>query len=150
MIEVDAVTMGYPKPRRYRDLVLRPFGARDQVVALRDVSVAVQGGERVGFLGPNGAGKTTLLKLIAGLLLPSHGTVAVNGHDSNRDNDGVRASCSLVMNEERSFYWRLSGRQNLEFFGALQNLRGRLQRITGRNAIRLFRDQVRRLKNSRR
>lgn len=41
-----------------------------------------------------------------------------------RDNDGVRAACSLVMNEERSFYWRLTGTQNLEFLGVLQNLTG--------------------------
>ena len=128
MIRAAGVVMNYPQPRRYRDFVLRPFGGREMNTALSGVSLEIGRGERVGFLGPNGAGKTTFLKLVSGLLLPSAGTIEVNGHDSLGENDGVRASCSMVMNEERSFYWRLTGVQNLEFFGVLQNLTGRLLR----------------------
>lgn len=49
--------------------------------AVSDISLAVSAGEIFGFLGPNGAGKTTTIKMLAGLLLPSAGTVAICGHD---------------------------------------------------------------------
>ena len=99
--------------------------------ALKGINLEILPGERVGFLGPNGAGKTSLLKLIAGLLLPQSGTVTINGADTERENTRARKTSSLVMNEERSFYWRLTGRQNLEFFGALENLSGqKLRRRT--------------------
>lgn len=73
-------------------------------------------------LGPNGAGKTTLLKLIGGLLLPTKGNIVVKGHDTLHENNAARKSVGFVMNEERSFFWRLSGIQNLEFFAVLDNL----------------------------
>jgi ABC-2 type transport system ATP-binding protein len=76
-------------------------------------------------LGPNGAGKTTLLKLVGGLLLPSQGEISVNGYDTLRHNSEARKSVGFVMNEERSFFWRLNARQNLEFFAALDNLSGK-------------------------
>ena len=47
------------------------------VYALREVSLTVHRGQIVGLIGPNGAGKSTLLNLIAGLILPSEGAVAV-------------------------------------------------------------------------
>jgi ABC-2 type transport system ATP-binding protein len=49
----------------------------------------------------------------------------VNGHDIVEGEALVRRSIGLVGSEERSFYWRLTGRQNLEFFCALHNLYGR-------------------------
>ncbi len=118
--------MDYPLQRRYRELLLHPFAKPMRKVALGGVDISIKAGERVAFLGPNGAGKTSLLKLISGLLFPRRGSLTVGGHDTSRDNDAARASVSLVLNEERSFYWRLSGRENLEFFGALEGLRGRV------------------------
>jgi ABC-2 type transport system ATP-binding protein len=128
MIEISGLSMKYPLPRRYRELLLGPFFRRKVKTALHDVDLSIKSGERVGFLGPNGAGKTTLLKLIGGLLLPTFGSVRVNGFDTLKANDKARRSVAMVMNEERSFYWRLSGRENLEFFGALENLSGPILR----------------------
>jgi ABC-2 type transport system ATP-binding protein len=85
----------------------------------------VQTGDRIALMGPNGAGKTTLLKLIAGALLPTEGKVFVNGHSTVEQNALARKSVGFVFNEERSFFWRLTGAQNLEFFGALDNLYGK-------------------------
>lgn len=87
--------------------------------ALTDVSFAVEHGETVGLLGPNGAGKTTLLKIIATSLAPTSGRILVDGHDPAKDMRKVRRSMGLVTCDERSFYWRLSGRQNLTFFASL-------------------------------
>lgn len=119
------VTMQFPVPKRYRELLLRPFQRRRLVTALSSVSLAVAKGERIALLGPNGAGKTTLLKLIGGLLLPTQGEIVVNGCDTLRHNTAARKSVGFVMNEERSFFWRLNARQNLEFFASLDNLTGR-------------------------
>ena len=66
------------------------------------------------------------MKLIGGLLLPSEGDIFVNGLSTLRHNTAARRTVGLVMNEERSFFWRLTGLQNLRFFGALDNLAGRL------------------------
>lgn len=89
--------------------------------ALVNVSLHVERGEIVGLLGPNGAGKTTLLKTMATLVVPDGGEGRVAGH-SLEDEDGVRRSIGLVNSEERSFYWRLSGRENLRFFASMYGL----------------------------
>jgi ABC-2 type transport system ATP-binding protein len=93
--------------------------------ALTDANLEVEKGDRIAIMGPNGAGKTTLLKLIGGLLLPSVGDIVVNGYSTVQHNTAARKSVGFVLNEERSFFWRLSAVQNLEFFGALDNLHGK-------------------------
>jgi ABC-2 type transport system ATP-binding protein len=124
IISVRDVTMRFPIAKRYRELTLHPFRARRVATALNGVTFEVEKGDRIAVMGPNGAGKTTLLKLIGGLLLPSEGDIAVNGLSTVRHNTAARKSVGFVFNEERSFYWRLTGVQNLEFFGALDNLWG--------------------------
>jgi ABC-2 type transport system ATP-binding protein len=125
MIQLDRVTMFYPLPRRYRDVLLRPLQSKRHT-ALSDVSLIVPRGASLAVLGSNGAGKTTLLKLMAGLLYPASGRVRVDGGDTTADNLAVRRTVSFVINEERSFYWRLTGRQNLRFFGTLDEVAPRL------------------------
>jgi ABC-2 type transport system ATP-binding protein len=125
MIAVRDVTMRFPLPKRYREWVTHPLRARRVVTALEHASVEIQAGDRIAVMGPNGAGKTTLLKLISGLLFPSEGEVTVKGLSTLHHNAAARKSAGFVFNEERSFYWRLTGVQNLEFFGALDNLRGK-------------------------
>jgi len=90
--------------------------------ALRDVSLRVAPGEMVGILGPNGAGKTTLLRIIATLLHPTTGRVRICGRDAFLEPQRARSLAGLVTCDERSFYWRLTGRQNLRFFAALYGL----------------------------
>ncbi len=131
MISVSNVSMYFPVARPIQEALLHPLTRRRRVAALKDVDLAFPRGARVALLGPNGAGKTTLLKLIGGLLLPSEGEITVNGLSTERHNTAARRTVGLVMNEERSFFWRLTGLQNLRFFGAIDNLSGRLleQRI---------------------
>lgn len=125
LIAVRDVTMRFPIPKRYREWVLAPLRPRRVCTALTHASLEVQSGERIAVMGPNGAGKTTLLKLIGGLLFPSEGEVLVNGHSTLHHNAAARRSIGFVFNEERSFFWRLTAVQNLQFFGALDNLSGR-------------------------
>lgn len=124
IISVRDVTMHFPIAKRYRELVLHPLRPRRTCTALAGVTLDIEEGDRIAVLGPNGAGKTTLLKLIGGLLLPTKGDIIVNGFSTLNHNSAARKSVGFVLNEERSFFWRLSGVQNLEFFGALDNLWG--------------------------
>jgi ABC-2 type transport system ATP-binding protein len=99
--------------------ILRGRLRGDVVRALGGVSLDVGEGEIVGLCGPNGAGKSTLLRILAGLVLPTSGVVTVCGADARLGNVAQRQRVSYVVGDERSFSWRLSGRQNLEFFAAL-------------------------------
>ena len=79
-------------------------------------------GEIFGLLGPNGAGKTTLIKILTTLLLPTSGDAWINGYNVTRDENKVRASVGCMLMGERGLYWKLTGRENLEYFGALYHL----------------------------
>ncbi len=129
-ISVRNLSKTYPVPfRRLRAFFRRPV--KDPVEALRDVSLEVETGEIFGLIGRNGAGKTTLTKIIATLVQPTTGSVAVRGHDSVSSDEQVRREIGLATAEERSFYWRLTSEQNLMFFARLHGLSDRIakQRI---------------------
>lgn len=97
---------------------------RRDVLALDDCSLTVEAGTVCALLGCNGAGKTTLLKILATLVDPTGGAAAVGGHDVVRDAHRVRRLIGWMTGEGRSFYWRLSGLENLRFFAALRGLFG--------------------------
>ena len=92
------------------------------VEALKGVSLEVNQGEIFGLLGPNGAGKTTLIKILTTLLIPTNGDAWINGYNVTREEDKVRASVGCMLMGERGLYWKLTGRENLEYFGALYHL----------------------------
>lgn len=119
---VDAAGVGktYPASIGLKGLFKSKNSSR---TALQGVTFFINTGEIFGFLGPNGAGKTTILKIISTLTTPDSGSVIVNGFDVKRQAASVRASIGVCAADERSFYGRLSGRENLRFFGAMQGLR---------------------------
>ena len=94
----------------------------DNIVALVDVSLHVSGGTVQVVLGPNGSGKTTLLKLISTMLLPDSGSVFVGGFDTRRHEKEVRERLGFAVASERSFFARLTARENLEFFAAFDEV----------------------------
>jgi len=96
-----------------------------EIRVLDGVDLKVHRGEVFALLGPNGAGKTTLLKVLATLLRPDAGSVRIAGFDVVAEERKVREKIGWVYSDERSFYWRLSGRENLRFFGRLWNLTGK-------------------------
>jgi ABC-2 type transport system ATP-binding protein len=95
---------------------------KSAVEALKGISLEVCAGEIFGLLGPNGAGKTTLIKILTTLLLPTAGEAWVNGYSLKRQENQVRASVGCMLMGERGLYWKLTGRENLEYFGALYHL----------------------------
>jgi ABC-2 type transport system ATP-binding protein len=92
---------------------------RKVVRAVDGLSFDVKPGEIFGLLGPNGAGKTTTIKIMSTLLLPTAGTVEVLGHNVAADQEAIRSRIGVIFGGERSLYWRLSARDNLQYFADL-------------------------------
>ena len=101
-----------------------PGRSSRSIEALRGIDLTVAPGSIHGIIGPNGSGKSTFLRVVATLVLPNAGTVTVAGHDAVRAAIKVRSLIGLSTGEERSLYWRLSPRQNLEFAAALYKVPG--------------------------
>jgi ABC-2 type transport system ATP-binding protein len=93
-----------------------------EVVAVDDVSFAVEQGELFGLLGPNGAGKTTSVKMLTTLLIPTDGTARVLGYDVVKEAQEIRPRIGFIFGGERGLYWRLSGLDNLRYFASLYHV----------------------------
>ena len=94
----------------------------ERVEALRGVSFHVDWGEVYCLLGPNGAGKTTTVRVITTLLLPDKGRALVAGYDCVREAVKARSVLGVMLSVERGFFWKLTGRENLRYFGMLYGL----------------------------
>jgi len=105
------------------DGLAKAFGRRREVKAVAGVSLTAPDGEITGLLGPNGAGKTTLLRMLATLMLPDAGRATIDGADIVADRIAVRRSIG-VLSDARGFYLRLTGRENIRYFGALHGIAG--------------------------
>ncbi|MCC6500770.1 MAG: ATP-binding cassette domain-containing protein [Anaerolineales bacterium] len=90
--------------------------------AVDGVDLQIKRGEIFGLLGPNGAGKSTTIRMLCTLLEPTSGSARVNGFDVVKQANEVRRSLGTVLAGERSIYWKLSGRENLEYFAALYHI----------------------------
>ena len=95
---------------------------RKEIVALDGVDLSIEKGELFGLLGPNGAGKTTITRILATVLLPTSGLAQVFGLDIVKGVKQIRPRIGLVFGGERGLYWRLSGRDNLQYFADLYNV----------------------------
>ncbi len=107
--------------KRMRPLVksLSPRRESDYTIALNGVGVEVKKGQRLGIIGGNGAGKSTLLRIVAGLVAPDEGTVAVFGKNPLNEPYSIRKNLGFILPNIRSFFWRITIRENLEFFATL-------------------------------
>jgi ABC-2 type transport system ATP-binding protein len=105
-----------PKPAAKR--TWRPFrkstGA-SWFTAVDGVNLQIKQGEVFGLLGPNGAGKSTTIRMLCTLLEPTSGTARVNGFDVVKQSNQVRQNLGTVLAGERSIYWKLTARENLEY-----------------------------------
>lgn len=120
-VATEGLTKRFRRLGGYRDLVSYPVRQTSHL-AVDALSLQVRSGELFGLLGENGAGKSTLIRMLTTTLVPTEGRARVAGFDVVEHPHAVRQRVGLVAGNERSFYWRISGRQNLEFFAALYRL----------------------------
>jgi len=120
-ISIQHLEKFFPPARSGWRAFLQPF-ERATSRALAGISLEVRDGESVALVGANGAGKSTLLKILATLLLPTKGCARIAGHDTAQDSRAVRRQLGYHAGTDHGFYPRLSGRQNLLFFGRLNQL----------------------------
>lgn len=90
-----------------------------EIKALDGISFEVNKGEVVGFLGPNGAGKTTTIKCLCRLINPTSGKIYIDGVDILKKTNFAFEKVSAVLEGNRNVYWRMSVKENLEFFAGL-------------------------------
>ena len=95
---------------------------RSEIVAVDGIDLRIRRGEIFGLLGPNGAGKTTTIRMLCTLLVPSGGSARVWGFDVATQPTEVRRSLGVLLTGERSVYWKLTGRENLEYFASLYQM----------------------------
>jgi ABC-2 type transport system ATP-binding protein len=86
--------------------------------AVKGISFSIERGQTFGFLGPNGAGKSTTIKMLTTLLVPTSGTMQIDGNDPTKDAPAVRRSLGIVF-QDPSLDDDLSARENMEMHGAL-------------------------------
>ncbi len=97
----------------------RRFGS---LTAVDQVEFGVRQGEIFGFLGPNGAGKTTTVRMLTGVIDPTGGTAAINGHDIQKDPLLSRAHIAVVP-EEANVYLDFSVWQNVMLMADLYGIK---------------------------
>jgi ABC-2 type transport system ATP-binding protein len=95
--------------------------------AVNGISFSVEKGEIFGFLGPNGAGKSTTIKMLCGILMPTSGEGSVSGFDIITRQESIKNVIGY-MSQRFSLYEDLTVRENLEFFGSVYGLEGKVMR----------------------
>lgn len=105
IVEVKNLKKSYKKRR-----------TNEYVHAVSDISFKVYPGEILGLLGPNGAGKTTTIKMICGLLIADSGSITIKGTNNKDKRLKALRHISAVLEGNRNLYWRLTVRENLEYF----------------------------------
>jgi len=113
---------GKPKKERRFPWSFQKKEPKPLFTAVDGVSLHIERGEIFGLLGPNGAGKTTTIRMLCTLLEPTSGSARVNGYDILKQPTQVRQSLGTILAGERSIYWKLTGRENLEYFAALYHI----------------------------
>jgi ABC-2 type transport system ATP-binding protein len=123
-VTVTGVDKALPATHGYLSW-LKHRGSPPRRTVLTNITFGVERGELFGLLGANGAGKSTLLRMLAGLIHPDSGAITIDGRDASAAAPAQRQTIGLCTGEERSFYYRLSARSNLAYFGALAGVKRR-------------------------
>ena len=103
--------------------ISKEFGKNNKKVqALNHINLQVDKGEIVCILGHNGAGKTTLIKCISGLIIPTSGEITIDSESVIKNSNIPKNKVGAVLEGSRNIYYYLTPRENLKYFGLLNNL----------------------------
>src|SRR5882724_5887098 len=100
--------------------IVKQYGKKKEIQALKGVSFEVKPGELFGIIGPDGAGKTSLFRVLTTLLLPDGGNATVDGLDIVKDFKTIRQRVGY-MPGRFSLYQDLTVAENMEFFATIFN-----------------------------
>lgn len=118
MIKIDNITKIYEMKEGKN-----PFKRRKvEKTAVKQLNMQIEKGKIVGLLGVNGAGKTTTIKMISTLLEPTSGQITIDGEDVVENRMDIKKRVNMITGGERMIYWRLTGRENLMYFGKLYGI----------------------------
>lgn len=115
MLQADHLSKVY-KVKRHNGLF---HTTKEQIEAVKDVSLKIEKGQIVGLLGVNGAGKTTTIKMLTSLLEPTSGRYLLDDINGIKNPIAVKHKVNMIAGGERMIYWRLSARENLKYFGTM-------------------------------
>jgi ABC-2 type transport system ATP-binding protein len=104
--------------------LVKKFG---DLTAVNSISFSVNKGEIFAFLGPNGAGKTTTIKILTTLLLPTSGTITINGYSPSVNKNEVRKSFGIVF-QDPSLDDELTAYENMEFHAIFYGVKGKIRK----------------------
>lgn len=90
--------------------------------AVKGANIKIEKGQIVGLLGVNGAGKTTIIKMLTTMISPSSGTILIDDIDAVKKHMDAKKKINLITGGERNIYWRLTAKENLEYFGSLYGI----------------------------
>lgn len=96
----------------------------ETAIAVKAVDLTIPTGQIFGFLGANGAGKTTTIKMICGLIIPTSGSIYLNGYSLSNQRNLALQQIGAVLEGNRNIYWQLTPTQNLSYFGHHKKLYG--------------------------
>ena len=126
IIWAEAVSKRFRQHKRFagvrgalRSLITREF---TEVVAVDEVSFAIEAGEAVGYLGPNGAGKSTMIKMLTGILVPSGGTVNVLGRVPHEHRVENARRIGVVFGQRSQLWWDLPVRDSFHLHQRIYNI----------------------------
>ncbi|MFA6940266.1 MAG: ABC transporter ATP-binding protein [Clostridiaceae bacterium] len=110
--------------KNYKINVKKGIFKREQQIneAVKGIDMQIKPGEIVGLLGLNGAGKTTTIKMLSTLIEPDGGKGDIDGMDLIKNAFEIKKIINMIAGGERMIYWRLTAKENLEYFGKLYNL----------------------------
>jgi ABC-2 type transport system ATP-binding protein len=108
----------------YNTSVRKGLFKRERLVveAVKGIDMELRKGQIVGLLGINGAGKTTTIKMLSTLLTPTSGKITIDGLDAVKNPLVIKKRINMVAGGERMIYWRLTGWENLWYYGQLYNI----------------------------
>lgn len=141
-LKIENLNFSYKNPPKVISYFIGKKGK--EVSALKDINIKLKKGEKVAIMGKNGAGKTTLLKIIVGLLKEDSGRIEIFGYSPSEES--TKRIIGFAQSDERSFYYRLTVRENLFFYGGLWGLKEkyikeRLDELSDRLMIKNFIDE---------
>jgi ABC-type multidrug transport system ATPase subunit len=120
----------YNLTKNYKRRVSEKNRKYKEIIAVDHINLSIAKGEILGLIGPNGAGKTTTLKILSTLIIPDEGKITIDGYDVVEQPDKVKQRIGLLAGEfNRSLYWRITGRKNLEFFAKIKEIKEPEKRI---------------------